>query len=71
MNIHWRRPGGPSKGKKVLLLENLPEEFDRAKAMDLAAYIGIKEKTAENYLTQFINQGMLSRVEHNHYKKVA
>ena len=58
-----------SKGKKTLLLEHLPIEFDRARAMELAAYIGIKEKTAENYLTVFINTGDLIRAEHNHYKK--
>ena len=57
------------KGKKAILLENLPMEFNRAKAMEFAAYIGIKEKTAENYITQFISQGLLLRIEHNHYKK--
>ena len=60
-----------SKGKKTMLLENLPMEFNRAKAMKFAAYIGIKEKTAENYITQFISQGLLQRMEHNHYKKIA
>jgi hypothetical protein len=59
-----------NKGKKLILLENLPVEFNRAKAMELAAYIGIKEKTAENYITQFINQQLLVRIEHNHYKKI-
>ena len=38
--------------------------------MELAAFIGIKEKTAENYISQFINQNYIQRVEQNQYKKV-
>ena len=58
-----------SKGKRDMLLDKLPVDFNRAKAMEIATYIGIKEKTAENYITQFINKGWLNRVEHNQYKK--
>jgi hypothetical protein len=60
-----------SKAKKELLLDKLPTEFNRAKAMELASFIGIKEKTAENYIAQFITQGSLQRLEHNQYTKVA
>ncbi|HEY5370635.1 MAG TPA: DUF3987 domain-containing protein [Hanamia sp.] len=58
-----------NKGKRDMLLDKLPDEFNRAKAMEIATYIGIKEKTAENYIAQFINKGWLNRVEHNQYKK--
>ena len=59
-----------SKGKRDLLLEKLPSEFNRSVIMDLASFIGIKEKTAENYITSFIQQNSITRLEHNSYKKL-
>lgn len=59
-----------SSGKRTLLLEKLPAEFNRSLIMDLAAFIGIKEKTAEGYISQFITQGKVQRVEHNQYLKI-
>ena len=60
-----------SKGKRALLLEKLPAEFNRSLAIELAAFIGIKEKTAEGYLSQFITQGMVQRLAHNQYVKTS
>ena len=58
-----------SKTKRNLFIDKLPSEFNRSKAMQIASFIGIKEKTAENYVSQFIAQGLIQRVEHNQYKK--
>ena len=60
-----------SKGKRDLFLDKLPLEFNRPLAMDLAAFIGIKEKTAEGYITQFITQRKVQRLAHNQYVKIS
>ena len=57
--------------KKDILIENLPVEFNRGKFIELAEFIGIKEKTAESYINQYISQGLLARIEHNNYKKIS
>ncbi|PZP52082.1 MAG: hypothetical protein DI598_01620 [Pseudopedobacter saltans] len=49
--------------------DSLPTEFTRKNAMDLANHHGIKEKTAENYLSNFINEGKLKRPSYGHYEK--
>jgi len=54
---------------KDIYCDKLPSKFDRAKAMEIAELLQIKEKTAENYLTQFIKSEKLKRVSHNHYEK--
>lgn len=59
-----------NKGKRALLLDSLPDEFNRSQAMDIASYIGIKEKTAEGYITSYIERNSVSRIEHNSYKKL-
>lgn len=59
-----------ASGRKSLYLEKLPDTFNRATAMEIASLLGIKEKTAENYITGFINVSLLERVEHNHYQKL-
>jgi hypothetical protein len=58
------------KQNKVNYYEKLPDEFNRGKAMELARYLEIKEKTAENYLSQFIHEDILERIEHNCYRKL-
>lgn len=59
-----------ASGRKSLYLDKLPDTFNRATAMEIASLLGIKEKTAENYITGFINENLLVRVEHNHYQKL-
>jgi hypothetical protein len=58
------------KQNKANYYEKLPDAFDKSKAMELARYLEIKEKTAENYLSQFIQEGILERIEHNSYRKL-
>jgi hypothetical protein len=60
-----------ASGRKELFLEKLPESFNRATAMETAAFINIKEKTAENYLSEYINNFLVQRIEHNSYAKVS
>ena len=59
-----------ASGRKSLYLDKLPDTFNRSTAMEIASLLGIKEKTAENYITGFINENLLNRVEHNHYQKL-
>lgn len=59
-----------ASGRKELFLEKLPVQFSRAGAMETAKFMNIKEKTAENYLTEYIKNGVVTRMEHNHYAKV-
>lgn len=55
--------------KKEVYLEKLPEEFDYTKAKEVANYLGINVKTAENYLRNAVIEGRLIKPEHNFYKK--
>jgi hypothetical protein len=57
-------------GRKAVFLEKLPDTFKRATAMEIASLLNIKEKTAENYLAGLITDGVLERLEHNHYQKI-
>lgn len=58
------------KGRNQLFIEKLPNHFTRQDAMKLATYLGIKEKTAESYLSKYINQNQIKRIEHNSYAKL-
>lgn len=51
--------------------QNLPDNFSRKKALEIAALLGIKVKTSGGYLDKYIQLGKLERVEHGAYKKVA
>lgn len=57
------------KNIKATFLEKLPQEFDRQTAIDFAALIGIREKTAEKYLSDFVKLNSIIKPQHNHYVK--
>lgn len=59
------------KGLKDRYYESLPQKFNRQKAIDNATIMGIKEKTAENYLSLFVKDGKITKPQHNHYEKSA
>ena len=59
-----------NKHIKELYLEKLPDEFNREDAMQVAGLMSINQKTAENYLTKAIQLSFLTKVKHNHYKKI-
>ncbi|HTC00335.1 MAG TPA: DUF3987 domain-containing protein [Ferruginibacter sp.] len=55
--------------KKDIFLEKLPNEFDYAKAKEVANYLSLNQNTAENYLRIFVTSGKLEKIGHNQYKK--
>ncbi|MEJ7821349.1 MAG: DUF3987 domain-containing protein, partial [Chitinophagaceae bacterium] len=57
------------KNIKATFLDKLPVEFDRRGAMDVASLIGIREKTAEKYLSDFVHTNELLKPAHNQYRK--
>jgi hypothetical protein len=56
---------------KLKYFEGLPHEFSRKEADRIAEKLNIKLKTAEKYLSDFINDKLLIRLEHGRYKKAA
>ena len=56
---------------KLNYFKALPPEFSRKEADRIAEKLNIKLKTAEKYLSDFINDRSLIRLEHGRYKKTA
>lgn len=56
---------------KEVFLTKLPAEFSRTAAISTATLLGIKEKTAERYLSDFVKGGKLIKPKHNLYTKPA
>ncbi len=54
---------------KTLLLQMLPETFDRQKYIDTAKQINIPESTADKQIARYIKQGLLHRSTHGKYDK--
>ena len=54
---------------KFLLFQALPDQFDRAKYIEVAAQLQIPESTAEKQITRYINAGLLIRQTHGNYTK--
>jgi hypothetical protein len=71
MQVKKRRRYKLGVNVKQLYYERLPEEFDRTAAMEAAYMLGIKPKTAENYLSEYIKNGLLFKPKHNQYKKTS
>lgn len=61
-------PNNNLKGVKLKFFEALPKEFNRQGYLGSANKLGIKEKTAEKYISQFRETKLLSH-EHNKYTK--
>lgn len=49
--------------------DNLPREFNRQDAMDVANLLQIREKTAGSYLEEGVKEGVFNKPKHNHYVK--
>lgn len=58
-----------SIGIKDLFFKQLPNEFNRTIAMETANLLGIKEKTAEKYLSDLIESNKILKPRHNQYEK--
>ncbi len=61
-------PNNDLKGVKLKFYNALPENFNRQGYLAVAKELGIKDKTAEKYIGQFKENGLLDH-EHNKYSK--
>ena len=53
--------------RKERFLESLPKQFSRQEYLDLATKQSIPHKTAEGYITKFVEAGLIHREAHNNY----
>lgn len=57
--------------RKERFLENLPKQFSRQDYLDIAATCNIPHKTAEGYITKFVEANLIHREAHNNYSNLA
>lgn len=57
--------------RKERFLESLPKQFSRQEYLDLATKQNIPHKTAEGYITKFVEAGLIHREAHNSYSNPA
>lgn len=57
--------------RKERFLESLPKQFSRQDYLDLATKQNIPHKTAEGYITKFVDAGLIHREAHNNYSNPA
>lgn len=57
--------------RKESFLESLPKQFNRQEYLDLATKQNIPHKTAEGYITKFVDAGLIHREAHNSYSNPA
>ncbi len=57
--------------RKERFLESLPKQFSRQDYLDLATKQNIPHKTAEGYITKFVDAGLIHREAHNTYSNPA
>ena len=57
--------------RKERFLESLPKQFTRQEYLDLATKQSIPHKTAEGYITKFVEAGLIHREAHNKYSNPA
>ena len=57
--------------RKERFLESLPKQFSRQDYLDLATKQSIPHKTAEGYITKFVEAGLIHREAHNNYSNPA
>lgn len=57
--------------RKERFLEGLPKQFSRQDYLDLATTQNIPHKTAEGYITKFVEAGLIHREAHNSYSNPA
>ncbi|MDL2312869.1 DUF3987 domain-containing protein [Bacteroidales bacterium OttesenSCG-928-B11] len=59
----------PTGNPKMLLFQSLPEQFDRAKYIEIAKLLQIPESTADKQIARFVNAGLLTKEGHGCYVK--
>ncbi|WP_304234099.1 DUF3987 domain-containing protein [Jiulongibacter sediminis] len=57
------------QNKREQFYESLPEKFNRQKYLEVASKLDIKEKTAESYITRFVDVGLIHREMKDSYIK--
>ncbi|SFN80775.1 Primase C terminal 2 (PriCT-2) [Bizionia echini] len=57
--------------RKERFLESLPKQFSRQEYLDLATKQSIPHKTAEGYITKFVEAALIHREAHNNYSNPA
>jgi len=61
----------PNGNPKMALFQALPDQFDRAKYIEVATQLQIPESTADKQIARFCNAGLLIRQTHGNYVKKA
>jgi hypothetical protein len=64
-----RQKGDSVTDRKTQFYDKLPETFNRTMYLETALQLNINGKTAENYITGYIKDESLRRIEHNSYQK--
>ncbi|HET6557600.1 MAG TPA: DUF3987 domain-containing protein [Prolixibacteraceae bacterium] len=64
--VHQVRP----KNKKEQFLDALPERFIRHGFLELANSLGIAERTADKYIGEFCDKGLIMREQQSFYVKI-
>jgi len=59
------------KNKKEQFLDQLPEKFDRPVYLELAKSLSIPVRTAETYITNFNNKGLIFREQQGLYTNLS
>jgi len=57
--------------RKERFLESLPKQFSRQDYLELATKQAVPDKTAEGYITKFVEAGLIYREAHNTYSNPA
>tara|TARA_B110000914_G_C15305192_1_gene372953 strand:+ start:292 stop:696 length:405 start_codon:yes stop_codon:yes gene_type:complete len=60
----------PSLPRDIALLDSLPVEFGRKQALEQAASMGIKNRTADTMLSTLVKQQIIAKHQHGVYRKV-
>mgnify|MGYP001190355191 CR=1 FL=1 len=70
---HLPGTGQPQRklNKRERFYEALPATFNRQAYLEIATRLGIKDKTAQGYITRFVSGGLLHRDEKDAYTKPA
>lgn len=63
--VHPIRP----RNKKEQFMEALPAKFTRHEFLELAKILGIAERTADKYISEFCEKGLVMREQQNLYRK--
>ena len=65
-------PNAPKRqNRKERFLDSLPKQFSRQDYLDMADKHSIPHKTAEGYISKFVETGLIHREAHNAYSNTS